>query len=220
MGKRCPQLGSTWPRSVLFWKVKLTYFPVICQYLTLIWQQKKALGTASHGVCFLLASLDDTLFGTISFLSLFGSERHSEQIFWHKKSTGASQHHINTITHTFIHWRQRLPSKVPPAHQDHTSTHCWLCPLGQFGVQWLVQGHFSSLTAGIRNQTTNLLTLLSHGLQYYTENSCEPHNQTVNYLHKERYENYLSIYQHYNAWHAKCGTLLTVTVQNVGLLVK
>lgn len=63
MVKHCPQLGSTWPRSVHFWKIKLTYFPVICQYLTLIWQQKKAFGTdssAHSGVCFLSASSDDS----------------------------------------------------------------------------------------------------------------------------------------------------------------
>ena len=42
------------------------------------------------------------------------------------------------------------------------------------------------------------------------------HIGIVNYLHREWYENYLSIYQHYNSWHAKCAMLLTVTVQNVG----
>lgn len=42
------------------------------------------------------------------------------------------------------------------------------------------------------------------------------HIGIVNYLHREWYENYLSIYQHYNSWHAKCVMLLTVTVQNVG----
>lgn len=43
-----------------------------------------------------------------------------------------------------------------------------------------------------------------------------PHIGIVNYLHKEWYENYLSIYQHYNFWHAKCAMLLTVTVHNMG----
>lgn len=76
MGKHCPQLGSTWPRSVHFWKVKLTYFPVICQYLTFIWQEKKAFGTACRvhsALCFLSASSDDTLFGTTSIFAFLGS---------------------------------------------------------------------------------------------------------------------------------------------------
>lgn len=44
MVTHCPQLGSTLPRSVRFWKVDLTYFLVICQRLTLIWQKIKAPG--------------------------------------------------------------------------------------------------------------------------------------------------------------------------------
>jgi len=83
MVKHCPQLGSTWPRSVHFWKVKLTYFPVICQYLTLIWQEKKAFGTAfvaRSGVCFLSASSDGTLSETISFCIHTDSERLSGTI--------------------------------------------------------------------------------------------------------------------------------------------
>lgn len=51
MVKHCPQLGSTWPRSVHFWKINPTYFPVICQYLTLIWQQKNPFGTALCAHC-------------------------------------------------------------------------------------------------------------------------------------------------------------------------
>lgn len=43
----------------------------------------------------------------------------------------------------------------------------------------------------------------------------ETHIAIVNYLHKDWYENYTSIYQHYKFWHAKCATLLTVTVQNI-----
>ena len=39
--------------------------------------------------------------------------------------------HIDPFTHTFIHWWQRLPCKVPTAHQE------------QFGVQYLAQGHFN-----------------------------------------------------------------------------
>ena len=46
--------------------------------------------------------------------------------------------HIHPFTHTFTQWRQRLPRKVPTAHQE------------QFGVQCRAQWHFDM--SGIRTR--------------------------------------------------------------------
>ena len=47
-----------------------------------------------------------------------------------------------TRSYTFIHWWQRLPCKVPTAHQE------------QFGLQYLAQEHLQQ--GGARIQTSNL----------------------------------------------------------------
>lgn len=112
MVKHCPQLGSTWPRSVHFWKVKLTYFPVICQYLTLIWQKKKAFGTASSahsGVCFLSASLDDTLSKTIiSFCLWWISGWHSKLILMWMWRHPVVIIISKSIWRTAVHWLKKI----------------------------------------------------------------------------------------------------------------
>ena len=64
-------------------------------------------------------------------------------VYWtHKALYNTCQIHL--FTNTFIHWWQRLPCKVSTAHQE------------QFGVQYLVQGHFGMLLGGARICTSNL----------------------------------------------------------------
>ena len=65
------------------------------------------------------------------------------------KSTYCSNLFYNTcqiqpFTFTFIHWWQRLPCKVPTAHQE------------QFGVQYLAQGFFDMQLGEAGIQTSNL----------------------------------------------------------------
>lgn len=52
----CLQLASAWLRSPHFCKVKLTYFVVICQNLTWIWQRRSSLGSDVRGSSSLLSA--------------------------------------------------------------------------------------------------------------------------------------------------------------------
>ena len=62
--------------------------------------------------------------------------------------------HIHPFTHTFIHWWQMLPRKVPAAHQE------------QFGVQYLAQGHFNMQLGGAGIQTSDLPITYYYLLSY------------------------------------------------------
>ena len=53
----------------------------------------------------------------------------------------STDHSLVTFTHTFMHWWQRLPRKVPTAHQE------------QFGVQYLAQGCFDMQPGGARDSS-------------------------------------------------------------------
>lgn len=151
MVKHCPQLSSTWPRSVPSWKVNLTYSPVICQYLTLIWQKKKGFGTASaarRGVC------------AASCLHFFGPSAISDNliVFAYVRSRKAFRNGRRVVT---------IICKQKRRNSSRRNT---------------------SQPAGLRV-----------ALAVCTEHIHKPHIGIVNYLHKEWYKNYLSIYQHYDA---------------------
>ena len=113
MVKHCPQLGSTWPRSVHFWKVKMTYFPVICQYLTLIWQQKKSIwhGPRAHRCLrFLSASSDGALSETISFRSRTDSAWLSKLISMRVWRLSVVVMISMRIWRTAVHWQKKRAS--------------------------------------------------------------------------------------------------------------
>ena len=60
--------------------------------------------------------------------------------------------HIHPFTHTFIHWWQKLPGKLPTAHQE------------QFGVQYLAQTHLGMQLGGAWIRTSNLPITRQPGL--------------------------------------------------------
>lgn len=161
MAKICPFLES---KADIF----SSYLPVSDINLAI----EIAFGTASSdrtGVCFLSASSDEGLFGTISFC-------------------------FCCIQADIQNWFD-VNAKTTCCHnnfQKHLKNSCWLT-----------------------EEKCYMCTLGNSALFVCPEHIHKPHIGIVNYLQKEWYENYLSIYQHYNFWHSKCAMLLTVTVQNM-----